>query len=61
MRASGPLRSHLKSQGTPIGSMDTLIAAHCPAVHATRVINHAREFQRVPGLALENRVDTSSA
>jgi tRNA(fMet)-specific endonuclease VapC len=61
MRAYGSLRSHLESQGSPIGSMDMLIAAHALALDATLVTNNAREFQRVPGLVLDNWVDTGSA
>jgi tRNA(fMet)-specific endonuclease VapC len=61
MRAYGPLRTHLEGQGTPIGSMDTLIASHALALEATLVTNNAREFQRVPGLILENWVGTDSA
>jgi tRNA(fMet)-specific endonuclease VapC len=61
MRAYGPLRSHLEGQGTPIGPMDTLIAAHALALGATLVTNKTREFQRVPALVLENWVDNGSA
>ena len=61
MRVYGSLRSHLEGQGTPIGSMDMLITAHALALDATLVTNNAREFQRVPGLVLENWVDTGSA
>ena len=61
MRASGSLRTHLEGQGTPIGSMDMLIASHALALEATLVTNNAREFQRVPGLVLENWVATGSA
>jgi tRNA(fMet)-specific endonuclease VapC len=60
MRAYGPLRSHLEGQGTAIGSMDLLIAAQALALNATLVTNNAREFQRVPGLVLENWVETGS-
>jgi tRNA(fMet)-specific endonuclease VapC len=60
MRSYGPLRSHLEAEGTPIGtpigSMDLLIAAHALALNATLVTNNAREFQRVPGLVIENWV-----
>lgn len=56
MRAYGALRAHLEGQGTPIGSMDTLIAAQALALGATLVTNNGREFQRVPGLAVENWV-----
>ncbi|WP_246312415.1 type II toxin-antitoxin system tRNA(fMet)-specific endonuclease VapC [Pseudaquabacterium terrae] len=51
---SGSLRAWLASQGTPIGPYDTLIAAHAHAVGATLVSNNLREFERVPGLRLEN-------
>jgi tRNA(fMet)-specific endonuclease VapC len=61
MRAYGPLRAHLEGQGTPIGSMDMLIAAHALALDATLVTNNAREFQRVSGLVVENWVDPGSA
>jgi len=60
MRSYGPVRSHLESQGTPIGSMDLLIAAHALALGATLVTNNTREFERVPGLVLENWVETGS-
>lgn len=52
--AYGPLRSMLQAQGTPIGPMDFLIAAHALALNATLVTNNTREFQRVPGLSLED-------
>lgn len=51
---SGSLRAWLASQGTPIGPYDTLIAAHAHALGATLVSNNMREFERVPGLKLEN-------
>ncbi len=52
--AYGPLRSGLQAQGTPIGPMDFLIAAHALALKTTLVTNNTREFQRVPGLRLED-------
>ena len=50
----GELRAHLERAGTPIGPMDTLIAAQALALGATLVTNNQREFQRVPDLFLEN-------
>jgi tRNA(fMet)-specific endonuclease VapC len=50
----GPMRAWLASQGTPIGPYDILIAAHAHALGATLVSNNTREFERVPGLKLEN-------
>ena len=52
--AYGPLRSKLQSQGTPIGPMDFLIAAHALALNAILVTNNTREFERVPDLRLED-------
>lgn len=48
----GPLRKALQAQGTPIGPLDFLIAAHAIALKATLVTNNTREFQRVSGLKL---------
>jgi tRNA(fMet)-specific endonuclease VapC len=53
-RRYGVLRAHLEQQGTPIGALDTLIAAHALALGITLVTNNTREFDRVPGLRLEN-------
>jgi tRNA(fMet)-specific endonuclease VapC len=50
----GVIRAQLEAQGTPIGALDTLIAAHARALGAALVTNNPREFQRVPGLAIEN-------
>ena len=51
---SGSLRAWLATQGTPIGPYDTLIAAHAHALGVTLVTNNTREFERVPGLRVEN-------
>lgn len=56
MRRYGGLRSGLERQGTPIGAMDQLIAAHALALNAVLVTNNLREFECVPGLRLENWV-----
>lgn len=56
-RAYGDLRAHLESHGTPIGAMDSLIAAHALALGHVLVTNNTREFQRVPDLNLENWAD----
>lgn len=47
------LRTELEVAGTPIGSNDTLIAAHALALKCTLVTADA-EFARVPGLMIEN-------
>lgn len=55
-RRYGELRAHLEKQGTPIGPLDQQIAAHALALGVTLVTNNVREFERVPGLRLENWV-----
>ncbi len=47
------LRNQLEAGGTPIGPLDTLIAAHALNLGATLVSADA-EFTRVPGLRVEN-------
>ncbi len=44
-------------QGTPIGVMDMLIAAHAKAKGLIIVTHSVREFKRVEGLVLENWVN----
>ena len=50
----GEIRAYLQRQGTPIGPLDMLIAGHARAEGAVLVTNNVREFERVPGLAVEN-------
>ncbi len=50
----GPLRATLETAGTPIGPLDTLIAAHGLALNATLITNNVREFSRVENLKIEN-------
>ncbi len=52
--AYGRIRTELKNAGTPIGPLDTLIAAHAASLKCTLVTNNVREFERVPGLKIEN-------
>ena len=47
------IRAALERTGTPIGGMDLMIAAHALAEDSVVVTNNAREFHRVPGLAVE--------
>jgi tRNA(fMet)-specific endonuclease VapC len=50
------IRSALERAGQPIdviGGMDLMIAAHAMAEDSVLVTNNAREFLRVPGLAVE--------
>jgi tRNA(fMet)-specific endonuclease VapC len=53
---AGHIRAHLRRAGTPIGDLDTLIAAHAIALDLTLVTHNTREFNRVPGLTVEDWV-----
>jgi tRNA(fMet)-specific endonuclease VapC len=46
-------RAVLERQGTPIGNMDLMIAAHALAEDSVIITNNAREFHRVQGVAVE--------
>ena len=50
----GQIRASLERSGTPIGVNDLHIAAHARSEGLTLVSNNLREFERVPGLLLEN-------
>ena len=50
----GDLRAHLEKQGTPIGALDMLIAAHALSVSCILVTNNEKEFIRVPELKIAN-------
>lgn len=51
------IRDRLTKAGTPIGPVDTFIAAHALSLDLTLVTANIREFSRVPGLKLENWLD----
>lgn len=48
------VRADLERTGTPIGIMDTLIAAHAKAIQATLVTNNVKHFRLVKDLPIEN-------
>lgn len=48
------IRWGLQKQGSPIGPNDLLIAGHARALQLTLVTANLVEFQRVPGLTVEN-------
>ena len=50
----GKLGAHLQKMGTPIDSLDMLIAAHTLSVGCSLVTNNVSEFQRVPRLKILN-------
>ncbi|MGV2123332.1 type II toxin-antitoxin system VapC family toxin [Agrobacterium vitis] len=54
------IRTPLEKQGTPIGATDLFIAAHALSLDMVLVTNNTREFARVPGLKLENWLETAT-
>jgi tRNA(fMet)-specific endonuclease VapC len=50
----GSLRSLLEARGSPIGPLDTLIAAHALSLGWRLATHNTREFRRVPGLRVED-------
>lgn len=50
----GRVRANLESRGTPIGDMDTLIAAHALAWGLTVITHNTKDFARVEGLKIED-------
>jgi tRNA(fMet)-specific endonuclease VapC len=55
----GQVRAALYRIGKPIGAYDMMIAGHARARGLILVTNNTREFERVPGLQMENWVDGS--
>ena len=53
-RHYGNIRSELEKQGKTIGPNDLLIAAHARSLGLIVVTDNTREYERVPGLAVEN-------
>lgn len=52
----GQIRAELYTKGTPIGSYAMMIAGHARAEGLILVTNNVKEFERAPGLRLENWV-----
>jgi tRNA(fMet)-specific endonuclease VapC len=50
----GDVRARLEKAGTPIGPLDTLIAAHARSLNIALVTNNVSEFRRVSGLKVED-------
>lgn len=50
----GIVKAKLRRQGTPIGELDTQIAAHALAENLILVTHNTRHFEKVPGLKLED-------
>jgi tRNA(fMet)-specific endonuclease VapC len=52
----GTVATALARRGAPIGTFDTLMAAHALLLGLTFVTNNTRHFARVAGLKTENWV-----
>jgi tRNA(fMet)-specific endonuclease VapC len=52
----GKIRAALELAGTPCGGYDMQIGAHARSLDLTLVTNNRREFDRMPGLKVENWV-----
>ena len=50
----GKIRAALEKKGTPIGTLDMMIAAHAQSLSYTVVTNNVKEFSRVSALKIEN-------
>ena len=50
----GRVCAALRSKGTPIGILDTLIAAHAMSLNLTLVTNNTKHFKQVHGLKTQN-------
>jgi tRNA(fMet)-specific endonuclease VapC len=55
-RIYAEVRAALELKGTPIGVLDTQIAAHCLSLDRVLVTNNVREFERISDLKIENWV-----
>ncbi len=53
----GDIFAELERQGQRIGERDMLIAAHARSLDYTLVTNNTREFGRVPGLTVADRLN----
>lgn len=56
---TGRIRAELARSGEPIGPYDAMIAGHARSRGLTVVTANTREFERVPGLVVENWVGES--
>lgn len=50
----GKIRADLEKKGTPIGTLDMMIAGHAQSLGYTVVTNNVKEFSRVSNLKIEN-------
>lgn len=57
---TGQLRAELEKKGQKIGCYDVLIGAHARSQGLIMVTNNVREFERIPGLRIEDWVNQES-
>ena len=50
----GQVRAELSQKGKTIGPYDMMIAGHARALGLVLITNNVRDFERVPGLRVEN-------
>ena len=50
----GMVKAVMVARGVVIGPLDWLIASHALSQHLVLITNNANEFNRVPGLSLED-------
>jgi tRNA(fMet)-specific endonuclease VapC len=53
---SGHIKAYLEKKGTPIGSLDLMIAAHVHCLKSILVTNNTKEFSCIPKLKIEDWV-----
>ena len=51
---AGEIRAQLAMAGTPIGGYDVLLAGHARSAGLAMITNNRREFDRVPGLEVDD-------
>jgi tRNA(fMet)-specific endonuclease VapC len=56
----GRICAGLESRGTPIGTLDTLIAAHAMSLNLTLVTNNTKHSKQVRGLKTQNWLHDAS-
>jgi len=56
-KVSAKIRANLEKAGTPIGSMDLLIAGTALAHNLTLITRNLKEFERIPNLTCKNWYD----
>ena len=56
VEVTAKIKKVLRDQGRPIGNNDIMIAGHAISENCSLITNNIREFNRVPGLTVEDWV-----